>query len=71
VGQATLKNYKRSLRKTMRKEKDSIVSQFIQDNWDSVLVSSVRMIRRFKLKTRLYIALTILFKPERGKNGNA
>jgi len=61
VGNKQLKRYRRAV----RKEKDRVVGKYIADHWDSVVVSAVRMIRRFKFKTRFSIAMTILFKPDK------
>ena len=61
------KTFKR-LRRAARKEKNKIVSQFMTNNWDTVLVSAVKIIRRFKFKNRLSIALTIIFKPLKPEN---
>jgi hypothetical protein len=53
------------LKRTARKEKNKIVSKFMTDNWDQVLVSSVKMIRRFNFKVRFTIAMQIIFKPDK------
>jgi hypothetical protein len=51
------------LKRVARKEKGRIVSRYMTENWDQVLVSAVKIIRRFKFKNRLSIALMIIFKP--------
>jgi hypothetical protein len=63
MGQKSLKINRRALRKTARKEKNNIVTRYMTDNWDKVVVSSVAIIRAFNFKNRFRIAMTILFKP--------
>jgi hypothetical protein len=63
MGQSSLKNNRRALRRTAQEEKNNIVSRYMTDNWDKVLVSSVSIIRQFKFKNRFQIAMTIIFKP--------
>jgi hypothetical protein len=63
MGQGTLKMNRRALRKTAQREKNSIVTRYMTNNWDKVLVSAVSLIRRFNFKNRFQIAMTILFKP--------
>jgi hypothetical protein len=63
MGQRTLKQSRRALRKTARREKNDIVTRYMTQNWDKVLVSSVVLIRQFNFKNRFQIAMTILFKP--------
>ena len=63
MGQKALKDNRRALRRTARKEKNNIVSQYMTENWDKVLVSSVAIIRRFNFKNRFKIAMTIIFRP--------
>jgi hypothetical protein len=53
------------LKRTARKEKNKIVSKYMTDNWDQVLVSSVNMIRRFNFKVRFTIAMQIIFRPDK------
>jgi len=65
MGQKQLKGYRRALKRTAREERDNIVCQYVTENWDKVLVSSVSMIRRLNFKTRFHIAMTILFKPDK------
>jgi hypothetical protein len=61
MGNKQVKKYRRAV----RKEEAMVVGKYVADHWDSVIVSSVRMIRRFKFKTRFQIAMTILFKPDK------
>ena len=63
MGQSILKSHRRALRRTAREEKNNIVSRYMTDNWDKVLVSSVTLIRQFNFKNRFQIAMTIIFKP--------
>ena len=63
MGQGVLKDHRRALRRTARKEKNNIVSRYMADNWDKVLLSSIALIRQFSFKNRFSIAMTILFKP--------
>jgi hypothetical protein len=63
MGNKQLKRYRRAVKKA----EDKVVGKFVADHWDSVIVSAVRMIRRFKFKTRFQIAMTILFKPDKIK----
>lgn len=63
MGQGTLKQNRRALRKTARQEKNSIVTRYMTQNWDKVVVSAVSLIRQFNFKNRFQIAMTILFKP--------
>jgi len=64
MGQASLKRDRRALRRAAKKEKNSIVSTYMTDNWDKVLVASVNIIRhKFTFKNRFRIAMMILFKP--------
>jgi hypothetical protein len=65
MGQSILKSNRRSLRRAAKEEKNKIVSQYMTDNWDKVLVSSVALIRKFNFKNRFQIAMTILFKPDK------
>ena len=60
MGQGTLKQNRRALRKTARQEKNNIVTRYMAQNWDKVVVS---LIRQFNFKNRFQIAMTILFKP--------
>ena len=62
-GQKSLKMNRRALRKTAKKEKNAIITRYMTDNWDKVVVSTVAFIRQFKFKTRLDIAMAIIFKP--------
>ena len=63
MGQSSLKANRRALRKTAREEKNNIVSRYMADNWDKVVVSAISLIRQFDFKNRLQISMTILFKP--------
>jgi hypothetical protein len=63
MGQGTLKQNRRALRKTARQEKNNIVTRYMTKNWDKVLVSAVFLIRQFGFKNRFQIAMTILFQP--------
>jgi hypothetical protein len=65
MGQKTLKTNRRALRRTAQKEKNNIVSRYMSENWDKVIMSAVTIIRQFPLKDRFSIARTILFKPIR------
>ena len=69
MGQSSLKSNRRALRKTAREEKNSIVTRYMTQNWDKVLVSAVSFIRRLNFKTRFQIAILILFKPARKPKG--
>jgi hypothetical protein len=69
MGQGTLKQNRRALRKTAREEKNNIVTRYMTQNWDKVLVSSVSLIRQFGFKNRFRIAMTILFKPVKKPKG--
>jgi hypothetical protein len=69
MGQRTLKQNRRALRKTARQEKSNIVTHYMTENWDKVLVSAVSLIRQFNFKNRFQIAMTILFKPIKKKSG--
>lgn len=70
MSESSIKKNKRALRRAARDEKNNIVSQYMTDNWDKVLVSSVSLIRQFKFKNRLQIAMTILFKPTKKSKPN-
>jgi hypothetical protein len=63
MGQGTLKQNRRALRKAAQQEKNNIVTRYMTQNWDKVLVSEVSLIRQFNFKNRFQIAVTILFKP--------
>jgi hypothetical protein len=63
MGQKSLKMNRRALRRVAKEEKNNIVSHYMTDNWDKVLVSSVSLIRSFKFKSRFSIAMSILFRP--------
>ena len=52
------------LKRAARKEKNKIVSTFMTNNWDQVIVSAVKTIRRMSFKVRFTIAMQILFKPD-------
>jgi len=67
MSQSQLKRYKKTLHKTAQKEKENIISDYVAKNWEQVIVSSIRIIRRFNLKTRFKIAMTIIFKPDKQK----
>jgi len=57
----------KQLRRAVRKERDKVVSKYVSDNWDTVIVSAVKTIRRFSFKMRFTIAMAILFKPDKSK----
>lgn len=63
MGQNSLKKNRRALRRTAREEKNNIVSRYMTENWDKVVLSTIVLIRRFNFKDRLSIAMTILFRP--------
>jgi hypothetical protein len=67
MGQKTLKTNRRALRRTAQEEKNNIVSRYMSENWDKVIMSAVTIIRQFPLKDRFSIVWTILFKPIRAK----
>jgi hypothetical protein len=66
MGEKNIRANKRMLRRAARDERDRIVSRYMTENWDKVVVSAVKIIRQFPLKDRLGIAGTILFRPIRG-----
>jgi len=63
MGQKTLKSNRRALHRLAVEEKNNIVTRYMADNWDKVIVSSIALIRAFGFKNRFGIAMTILFKP--------
>jgi hypothetical protein len=67
MGQKSLKSNRRALSRYAKKEKNNIVSHYMTENWDKVLVSAVALIRSFGFKSRFSIAMTILFKPTKKK----
>jgi hypothetical protein len=71
MSESSIKKNKRALRRAARDEKNNIVSQYMTDNWDKVLMSSVSLIRTFKFKNRLQIAMTILFRPTKRQKSKA
>jgi len=60
-----MESRQKNIRRKIRKEKTKIVNQFMTENWDKVIISSVNMIRRFNFKNRFSVAMTILFKPDK------
>ena len=68
MGQSSLKNNRRALRKTAKEEKNNIVSRYMTENWDKVLTTSVALIRQFNFKNRFQIAMTIIFRPLKKTN---
>ncbi len=68
MSESSIKKNRRALRRAAKEEKNNIISQYMTDNWDKVLVSSVLVIRSFKLKNRLQIAMTIIFKPAKKRS---
>jgi hypothetical protein len=63
VGQKSLKQQKRAIRRTAHEERDNIVSRYMTNHSKEVITASVSVIRQFNFKNRFGIAMMILFKP--------
>jgi hypothetical protein len=63
MSEKSLKANRRALRRIAMDEKNNIVSRYMTENWDKVIVSAVTIIRQFPFKERFDIAMTIIFKP--------
>ena len=57
----------KNIRRTVSKAQDKVISNYVREHWDTVVVSSIRLIRTFKFSARFKIALQILFPVNRKK----
>ncbi|MDR1230035.1 MAG: hypothetical protein LBK61_01400 [Spirochaetaceae bacterium] len=66
MSEKNIRANKRGLRRAARDMSNRIVSRYMTENWEKVVMSAVEIIRQFPLRDRLGIAGTILFRPIRG-----
>ena len=57
----------KNIRRTIRKSQNKVISNYVREHWDTVVVSSIRLIRTFKFSARFKIAMQILFSVNRKK----
>ncbi|MDR1903946.1 MAG: hypothetical protein LBQ88_16885 [Treponema sp.] len=57
----------KNMRRTVRKEQNKLIMRYIKENATAVIGASISMMRTFKFRNRLFIALKILFVSRRGK----
>jgi hypothetical protein len=57
----------KNMRRSVRKEQNKLIMRYIRENAQAVIGASISMIRTFKFRNRLFIALKILFVSRRGK----
>jgi hypothetical protein len=57
----------KNMRRTVRKAQDKVITSYMRQNWDTVIRSSLNLIRTWSLKNRFRIAMTILFVSRKEK----
>jgi hypothetical protein len=51
----------KNMRRQVKKAKNAVVTNYVRQNWDAVIRSSLNLIRTWSFKNRFRIAMTILF----------
>jgi hypothetical protein len=51
----------KTLRRVVKKQQGKIVTGYMRDHWDTVVRSSISLMRTFKFSVRLRLAVAILF----------
>jgi hypothetical protein len=51
----------KSLRRQIKKARNAVVTNYMRENWDAVIRSSLNLIRTWSFKTRFRIAMLVLF----------
>jgi hypothetical protein len=57
----------KNMRRSVRKEQNKLIMRYIKENASAVIGASISMIQTFKFRSRLFIALKILFVSRRRK----
>jgi hypothetical protein len=55
----------KNMRRTVRKAQDKVITNYVRQNWDTVIRSSLNLIRTWSFKNRFRIAMNILFVSKR------
>jgi hypothetical protein len=55
------------MRRSVRKEQNKLIMRYVRENAPAVIGASISMMRTFRFRNRLFIALKILFVSGRGK----
>ena len=57
----------KTLRRAVRKAQDKVISNYVREHWDTVIRSSINLIRTWSFKNRLRIAMMVLFVSKKEK----
>ncbi len=57
----------KNMRRQVKKARNAVVTNYMRENWDAVIRSSLNLIRTWSFKNRFRIAVKILFVSKKEK----